>query len=111
MIYNDLQSGEVVSLLALGFICAVIFLISGISILVTKNTSLISKDTKYKEEALFTKIYGWVTIIFSSLMLVIMAIVCFKNDLKLKMFLLLGITVIAMLLIQLMLQNRFKIKK
>ena len=111
MIYNDLQSGEFVSLLALGFICAVIFLINGIIVLVTKNTSLISKDTQYKNPELFAKIYGWVTVSFSSLMLVIMAIVCFKNNLKLTMFLILGITVITMLLIQIMLQKKFRVKK
>ena len=36
MIYNNFEPGEIISILSLGLICAVVFLISGIVILVTK---------------------------------------------------------------------------
>ena len=111
MIYNNLESGEVISILSLGVICAVIFLISGIVILITKNTALISKDTKYKEPNLFTKIYGWVTIVFSSLMIAIMILTVFLSGYELMMVMLLGVVVITMILIQVLLQKKFRVKK
>ena len=111
MIYNNLESGEVISILSLGVICAVIFLISGIVILITKNTALISKDTKYKEPNLFTKIYGWVTIVFSSLMIAIMILTVFLSGYELMMVMLLGVVAITMILIQVLLQKKFRVKK
>ena len=111
MIYSNLESGEVISILSLGVICAAVFLISGIVILVTKNTALISKDTKYKEPNLFTKIYGLVTIVFSSLMIAIMILTVFLSGYELMMVMLLGVVAITMILIQVLLQKKFREKK
>ena len=72
---------------------------------------MIAKDVKFKEEALFTKIYGLVSIIFSLIMIAILIIIAVNNELQLLMFLILGITVITMLLIQMMLQKKFRVKK
>lgn len=111
MIFAQLRSVDYYSLLILGFICSIAFLVSGIIILVTKNTLMISKDVKFKEEVLFTKIYGLVSIIFSSIMIGILIITIVNNELQLMMFLLLGIVAITMLLIQMMLQKKFRVKK
>ena len=111
MIYSNLESGEVISILSLGVICAAVFLISGIVILVTKNISLIAKDTKFKEPNLFTTIYGWVTIVFSSIMIAIMILTVFLSGYELMMVMLLGVVVITMILIQVLLQKKFREKK
>lgn len=111
MIFIDLSVADFITLFGLGLVCSLIFLINGIMLLVTKNTNLISKDAKFKEEELFAKIYGIVTIVFSSLMILILIIAFIKKELQLTMFLLLGIVVITMLLLQIMLQKKFKIKK
>ena len=111
MIFTQLKSIDYISLIVLGIICSLAFLISGIIILVTKNTQMIAKDVKFKEEALFTKIYGLVSIIFSLIMIAILIIIAVNNELQLLMFLILGITVITMLLIQMMLQKKFRVKK
>ena len=111
MIFAQLRSVDFYSLIILGVICSLAFLISGIIILVTGNTKLIAKDTKFIEEELFTKIYGIVSINFSSLMIAVLVTIAIKNELQLTMFLLLGIIVITMLLIQIMLQKKFRVKK
>lgn len=111
MIYSNFEPGEIISILSLGLICAVVFLISGIVILVTKKTSLIAKDTKFKEEKLFTTIYGWTSIVFSTIMIAIMILTVVISGMELMMFMLLGVTVITMLLLQMMLQKNFREKK
>ena len=111
MIFTELNSVDFYSLIVMGIICSLAFLVSGIFILVTKNTKIISKDARFKEEKLFTKIYGLVSIVFSSLMIIILIIIAIKSEFQLTLFLLLGIVVITMLLIQMMLQKKFKIQK
>ena len=110
MILINLEVADFIALYGLGFLCTVFFLINGIMLVVTKNVNLISKNTKYKEEEYFVVINGWINIVFSSLMAVILVIALIEKDLTLTMFLLLGIVVITMLLIQHMLQRKFKIK-
>ena len=111
MIFVELSVADFITLYGLGIVCALIFLISGIMMLVTKNPNLINKDVKFREEELFVKIYGIITTVFSSLMAVLLFIAFIKKELELTMFLLLGIIVITMLLIQYMLQRKFMIKK
>ena len=110
MILIDLTVADFIALYGLGFLCTVFFLINGIMLVVTKNVNLISKNTKYKQEEYFVVINGWINIAFSSLMAVILVIAMIKKDLTLTLFLLLGIVVITMLLIQHMLQRKFKEK-
>ena len=110
MILIDLTVADFISLYGLGFLCTVFFLVSGILMIVTKNVNLISKNTKYKEEKYFVLLNGWINIVFSGLMAIILVIAIIKKELTLTMFLLLGIVVITMLLIQFMLQKKFKEK-
>ena len=110
MILIDLEVADFISLYGLGFLCTVFFLINGIMLVVTKNVNLISKNTKYKEEQYFVLLNGWINIVFSCLMAIVLVIALVKKDLTLTMFLLLGIIVITMLLIQHMLQRKFKVK-
>ena len=110
MILIDLTVPDFIALYGLGFLCAVFFLVNGIMLVITKNVNLISKNTKYKEEKYFASLNGWINIVFSTLMAVILLIAIINKDLTLTMFLLLGITVITMLLIQNMLQIKFKEK-
>ena len=110
MILIDLEVADFISLYGLGFLCTVFFLINGIMLVVTKNVNLISKNTKYKEESYFVLLNGWINIVFSGLMAIVLVIALVKKDLTLTMFLLLGIIVITMLLIQHMLQRKFKVK-
>ena len=108
---NELTPADFITLFGLGFLCALFFLISGVMLVITKNVNLISKKTVYREEKLFTTIYGCVDIIFSTLMIVILVIGVINQQLYLWLFLLLGIVVITMLLIHYMLQRKFKIEK
>ena len=110
MILIDLTVADFIALYGLGFLCTVFFLVNGIMLVATKNINLISKSNKYKEEKFYVLLNGWINIVFSSLMAVILVMAMIKKDLTLTMFLLLGIVVITMLLIQHMLQRKFKIK-
>ena len=110
MVLINLEVADFISLYGLGFLCMVFFLVNGIMLVVTKNVNLISKNTKYREEEYFVVLNGWINIVFSSLMGIILVIAMVKKDLTLTMFLLLGIVVITMLLIQHMLQRKFKEK-
>jgi hypothetical protein len=105
-----LTVADFIALYGLGFLCTVFFLVNGIMLVVTKNINLISKNKKYKEERYFVLLNGWISIVFSTLMAVILVIAMAKKDLTLTMFLLLGIVVITMLLIQFMLERKFREK-
>lgn len=111
MILIDLTPADFIALFGLGFLCTVFFLVNGIMLVVTKNTNLIAKNTSFKEEKSFALLYGWINIVFSVLMAVILTIAFIKTELNLTMFLLLGIVVITMLIIQFVLQKKFKIEK
>ena len=110
MILIDLTVADFIALYGLGFLCTVFFLVNGIMLVATKNINLISKSNKYKEEKFYVLLNGWINIVFSSLMAVILVIAMIKKDLTLTMFLLLGIVVITMLLIQFMLERKFREK-
>ena len=97
MVLINLEVADFISLYGLGFLCMVFFLVNGIMLVVTKNVNLISKNTKYREEEYFVVLNGWINIVFSSLMGIILVIAMVKKDLTLTMFLLLGIVVITML--------------
>ena len=110
MILIDLNVADFVALYGLGFLCTVFFLVNGIMLLVTKNVNLIAKNRQYKEEKYFVLLNGWINIVFSSLMAIILVIAMIRKDLNLTLFLLLGIVVITMLIIQFMLERKFREK-
>lgn len=111
MILIDLTPADFISLFGLGFLCTLFFLISGIMMVVTKNPNLISKKEQFQNEKVLVLLYGWINIIFSVIMAVILIIAFINTDLNLTLFLLLAITVITALLIQFMLQRKFRIRK
>ena len=108
MILIDLTPADFISLYGLGFLCTLFFLISGLMMVITKNPNLISKKEQYKNEELLVLLYGWINIVFSLIMIAILVIAFIKTELNLTLFLLLGITVITALLMQFMLQLKFK---
>lgn len=110
MILN-ITAADFIALFAMGFICSLIFLICGIMLVVTKNTNLIAKDTSFKEEGLFAKIYGWIYIISSILATTVLILALILKDLQFILFLILGIIVVTTLITQFLLQRKFKIKK
>ena len=109
-IYIDLTPADFITLFGLGFMLALIFLIVGIMLVITKNTNLISKTKKFKKTEFFAKLTGWIYIVFSLLIGVILLIAFINKDLHLTLFLLLAITVLTMLLLQQFLQKKFKEK-
>ena len=111
MIYIDLTPADFISLYGLGFLCTLFFLIGGIMMVVTKNPNLISKKEKFKNEETFVSITGWVNIVFSSIMTVILVIAMIEPKLNLTLFLVLGILAVTLLIIQFMLQTKFRIGK
>ena len=111
MIYIDLTPADFISLFGLGFLCTLFFLISGIIMVVTKNPNLISKTVKFNNEKLLVSIYGWLNIVSSLIMAVLLTVALIKTDLNLTLFLITGIVAVTFLIIQFMLQNKFKIRK
>lgn len=110
-IYIDLTPADFITLFGLGFLLTVVFLIIGIMLVVTKNTNLLSKTKTFKNPKLFTTLSGWIYIVFSILIGIVLAIAYINKDLHLTMFLLLAILVLTMLLTELFLQKKFEIKK
>ena len=109
-IYIDLTPADFITLFGLGFVCILIFLITGIMLVVTKNPNLISKNQKFKNPELLTKLYGWIYIIFSVITGVLLAVAYYLKDLHLTLFYIIVIVVLTMLLIQHFLQRKFKVK-
>ena len=111
MIYIDLTPADFISLYGLGFLSTLFFLISGIMMVVTKNPNLISKNENYKNEKTFVSLTGWINIVFSSIMTIILVIAIINPKLNLTLFLVLGILAVTLLIIQFMLQTKFRIGK
>ena len=107
----NIVSSDYIALLVMGIICAVVFMACGIMLVVTKNTNLISKDGNYKSEKLFALIYGWIYIVSAALIIGISVLSFILTSKQLLLFLIMGIVVITTLLIQFMLNKKFKIKK
>ena len=110
-IYIDLTPADFIALYGLGFLLAVVFLAIGIMLVVTKNPNLLSKTKSFRNPSFLTTLLGWIYIVFSILIGIILVIAFVKEDLHLTLFLLLAIVVLTMLLTGRFLQKKFEIKK
>lgn len=106
----DLMTGDVLAVYALGSLCVLFFLITGIVLVVTKNTNLINKKTVYRDVNKFTTLYGIIYISFSVMMAVSMTLGMVIVDLLL-VFLLITVGLAAvMLTIQFVLHKKYKLR-
>ena len=110
MILEQMAIYDFITVLVIGFLCVAFFLTNGVMILVSKNTNLIAKDRKFNSPEIFSKIYGWVTIIFSILLIIQLVLSIFLRDIEIAMFLILGITAATLIVIQFLLINKYSVK-
>lgn len=109
-ILTDLLTGDVFTVYTLGSLLILFLLITGIMIVVTKNTNLISKKTIYKNPSKFATIYGWIYIIFSILMVTTLALGMILVNYILLFILLTGAVALIMVGIQFFLSKKYKIR-
>ena len=86
---------DLLTVYALGILCALFCLASGILILVTKNTNLISKKGVYSNSKEFCLLYGLIEVIGSAIVLVLMILSIFFQELTMMFFMIVGIIAIA----------------
>ena len=110
MILEKMADYDFVTLLVLAFLCVGFFLVNGIMILVTKNTNLIAKDRKFSTPESFSKLYGWVTIVFSVLIIGLSVASIFLRDYEISIFLIMGIIAATLIVIQFLLINKYSVK-
>lgn len=110
-ILNELLAGDIITIYALGSLCILFFLITGIMVAVTKNTNMISKKTVYKNEKQFALLYGWVYIGFSVFMIVTLVLGVMFLERAILFLLLTGMLAIIMVIVQFLLHTKFKVIK
>ena len=108
MILAKIDGMDLLVIVAIGILCAITFLVSGIMLLVTKNTNLVSKKIKYNESNKFCLEYGLAQTICSAIMLVALVLVIVIPSLYLTFVMIAGVVLVTMLLLQYVLSNRYR---
>ena len=101
---------DLLSIYALGILCAVFCLASGILLLVTKNTNLISKKGVYNNPNEFCLLYGLIEAIGSLIILVLMVVSIFIQELYMTFFIIVGIIAIGMFISLFLVNKNYKRK-
>jgi len=101
---------EMISVYALGILCALFFIASGIMTVVTRNTKLISKKSQYNDEIKFCLFYGLVELIGSSLVLIFLILSLIITSQQTLFFVLTAIDAITMVILMFLLDIKFKKK-
>lgn len=109
--FNILVSApEMISVYALGILCALVFVASGVMTIVTKNTKLISKKNLYNNENEFCLFYGLVELVGSALVLIFLILSLVIKSQQTLFFVLTAIDAIAMGILMFVLDIKYKKK-
>ena len=103
-----LKAYDLITIYALGILCAAFYLAAGIMVVVKRNTQLISKKNSYSEPETFCLIYGLVEVVGSTLSLVLLLLGMFFQELYILFFVLVAIVVVKMIIILFMINNQFR---
>ena len=108
MILANVSSTDLIVIVSMGLLCAVVFIVNGIMLLVSKNTNLISKKIKFNDENKFCIEYGLSQVVCSSIMLIALILVIVYTKLYLTFVMIAGVSLLTMLLLQFVLSNRYR---
>ena len=108
MILAKIDGTDLLVIVAIGILCAITFLISGIMLLVTKNTNLISKKLQFNDTNKFCFEYGLTQVVCSLLTLVALILVIVYTKLYLTFVMIAGVSILTILILQYVISNKYR---